>query len=191
MIFDHWLTWGPHITELVNKCQKPLNILQTVAHKNWGPDQKTLLNLNCATIRSKHNYGSFLFGTTAESNLVKLDRIQYMAIRLVTGNMRCTVNHALEPEENVMPLKFRKSLIGLQYMSRVYKIQNHITSDIFEKDHLYYYLYENRIKRKAFPLPVEGRLSKLSIKFKLPVNKIELNIKDVNIFHKIRNPIYF
>ena len=112
MIFDHWLTLGPHITELVNKFQKPLNILQTVAYKNWGPDQKTLLNLNCATIRSKLNYGSFLFGTTAESNLVKLDRIQYMAIRLVTGNMRCTVNHALVPEENVMPLKFRRSLIG-------------------------------------------------------------------------------
>ena len=80
----------------------------------------------------------------------------------------------IKGEENVMPLKCRKSLIGLQYMSRVYKIQNHITSDIFEKDHLYYYLCENRIKRKAFPLTVEGRLSKLFIKFKLQELKVNL-----------------
>ena len=34
MIFDPWLTWGPHIADLRDKCQRPLNILQTVAHRN-------------------------------------------------------------------------------------------------------------------------------------------------------------
>ena len=59
MIFDPTLTWGLHINDLVVKCQKPLNILQAVAHKNWGSDRKTLLNLYTAIILSKINYGSF------------------------------------------------------------------------------------------------------------------------------------
>ena len=46
--------------------------------------------------------------------------------------MKCTVSHNLEPESNIMPLKFRRDLIGLQYMSRIYKITNHITRQTFD-----------------------------------------------------------
>ena len=45
LIFDPWLTWGPHIKYLVDKCQKPLSVLQCVANKNLGADRKSLATL--------------------------------------------------------------------------------------------------------------------------------------------------
>ena len=102
--------------------------------------------------------------------------------------MRNTVNYVLEPESNIMPLKFRRALIGLQYMSRIYKIQNHITRDIFE-NYYQYQCFEERTRRKTFPLSVVGRIKKWSTKLKLPINKLEqIKTKDVNICSHIKAP---
>ena len=73
LIFDPWLTWGLHINYLVERCQKPLSVLQSIAHKNWGADRKSLANLYLAIVQSKINYGDFIYGSAAKSHLIKLD----------------------------------------------------------------------------------------------------------------------
>ena len=45
VIFDHKLTYVPHIKTLRTKCLKAMNLLKVVAHKDWGSDSKTLLLL--------------------------------------------------------------------------------------------------------------------------------------------------
>lgn len=116
-----------------------------------------------------------------------LDRVQYMAIRLITGNMRCTLHFNLEPEANIMPLKFRRALVGLQYMSRIYKIQNHITRRAFTDYHRCI-LYEYR-NRKSFPLPVIDRLQCLSRDLNLPLQKLEkFEVKDAFIISNVLTP---
>ena len=50
LIIDPWLTWGPHIKYLAERCQKPLSIMQCVANKNWGADRKSLANLYLASV---------------------------------------------------------------------------------------------------------------------------------------------
>ena len=187
MIFDPWLTWGPHIADLVERCQKPLNVMQAVAHKSWGADRTSLFKLYSASVLSRINYGSFIYGSAAEGHLLKLDRVQYMAIRLITGNMRCTLHFNLEPEANIMPLKFRRALIGLQYMSRIYKISNHITKYTF--DNYYHYQFYDTRNRNTFPLPVVGRLRELANEMSLPLTKLEkIEIKDAFIVSNISAP---
>ena len=153
LIFDPWLTWGPHIKYLVDRCQKPLSVLKCVANKNWGADRKSLANLYLAAIQSKINYGDFIYGSAAKSHLVKLDRVQFMALRIISGNMKCTTVYSLEPELNILPLRYKRKLNGLKYMGRVYRLESHPTRICFE-EFFHYKEYDRRNRNRAFPLPV-------------------------------------
>ena len=88
IIFDSKLTWKIHIDDIVEKCEKPLNIMKAVARRQWGSDRKSLQLLYTSLIRPKMDYGSFLFETAAKSNLIKLDRVQYEAIRIIAGLLK-------------------------------------------------------------------------------------------------------
>jgi len=69
IVFDSKLNFKAHIFHLRNKCLKSLNLLKIIAHKDWGADQKTLLTLYTTLIRSKLDYGSFIYGSTRKSYL--------------------------------------------------------------------------------------------------------------------------
>ena len=58
IIFDKKLTFIPHLKYLKMKCNKTMQLLHVVAHKEWGADQNTLLLLLYRSlIRSKLDYG--------------------------------------------------------------------------------------------------------------------------------------
>ena len=42
IVLDKKLTFGHHITEIVNDVKHRLNILKVVSHFNWGADRTTL-----------------------------------------------------------------------------------------------------------------------------------------------------
>ena len=67
MIFDNKLNFIPHIKYLKAKCQKALNIIKVVSHYYWGADRKVLLRLYRALVRSKLDYGSFVYGSARAS----------------------------------------------------------------------------------------------------------------------------
>ena len=133
MIFDPTLTWGLHIKALIEKCQKPLSILQYVANRNWGADRKSLINLYLAIIQSKINYGDFIYGSASKTNIEQLDVVQHKSLKMISGNIRCTPGFTLEPETNILPLAYKRNLNGLKYMSRVYRIDRHPTKLCFQK----------------------------------------------------------
>ena len=56
LIFDHKLSFTPHIKYLKTKCQKASNT-------SWGADRKTKLLIYRALIRSKLDYGSMVYGS--------------------------------------------------------------------------------------------------------------------------------
>jgi len=45
VIFDHKLSFIPHIKHLKDKCTKAFNLLRVLAHTSWGADQDMLLHL--------------------------------------------------------------------------------------------------------------------------------------------------
>ena len=188
LIFDPWLTWGPHIKYLAERCQKPLSIMQCVANKNWGADRKSLANLYLSTIQSKINYGDFIYGSARISNLEILDKIQYRALRIISGNIKSTTVYSLEPEVNIMPLAYKRQLNGLKYMGRIYRIDGHPTRECF-LDFRNRMDYDLRNRKGAFPLPVVGRLKNLVKNLKLPISKIErIDYKNANLCSKIDFP---
>ena len=100
-----------------------------------GCRQKDIVNVinYKSLIQSRINYASFLFDTAAECHLKKLDRIQFEGIRIAIGALKCTRTDYLEVEANILPLKFQRKLIGLQYIGRSITIQNHIIRDLYSE----------------------------------------------------------
>ena len=188
LIFDPWLTWGPHIKYLAERCQKPLSIMQCVANKNWGADRKSLANLYLASVQSKINYGDFIYGSARKSNLEILDKIQYRALRIISGNIKTTAVYNLEPEVNILPLAYKRKLNGLKYMGRIYRIEGHPTKQCY-LDFNNRMDYDLRNRKGAFPLPMVGRMKNLAKNLKLPISKIEnIDFKNANICSKIKFP---
>ena len=150
IIFDHRLTWQPHIEHLREKCFKRLNILKSVAYKQWGSDRKTLRMLYLSLIQSQLNYASFLYNSAPHRFLQILDRVQYAGIRIIIGAMRVTKTAMLEAESLLMPLKFRREFLGLSYLGRSARLENSITAKIF-LNHFNFQFYEYRTRERNKP----------------------------------------
>ena len=164
MILDSSLSWSAHIKSLVERCDSALNIMKYVSFGKMGADRKTLIAIYKALLRSKLDYGCFLYETAASTNLLKLDRVQYKALRLAIGAIKCTPVPMLEPEANIMPLNIRRKLLGLKYICKSLAVENHIVAKEF-KDYYEFDFFNTR----PHPLPVYGRMKiharKINLKF--------------------------
>ena len=126
-------------------------------------------------IQSKINYASFLFDSAAECHLKKLDRIQYEGIRICTGAMRCTRTDYLEVESNILPLRFQRKLIGLNYIGRSITIKDHIMREIFNE----YYTFQFYLVR-PHPLPYIAYIKDIFTLLEISMEKLEcVNMKDI------------
>ena len=150
---DRGLTWIEHISILKEKCQSRLRLLKYISGYRWGSSADKLLVLYKSLILSKLDYGSFLYGTAAESHLIKIDRIQYAAARMITGALKPTPTKFLEVEVNLMPLRLRRSYLGMKYISKVVHIKDHPTGQEYI-DHYNFQFY----KLRPHSLPFYGRM---------------------------------
>ena len=169
MIFDSKLTWKYHINDIVQKCKQPINLMKTVARKQWGGDRKSLKLLYTSLVRSRIDYGSFLYATASDTNLYKVSKIQYEGIRIITGMLRSTPVIALEAEPMIPPLKFRREQLMLQYFTKILRIQDHPVTIAFNQ----FYNFEFYIIR-PYALPVVGRAKVLISKAQLPIENMEV-----------------
>ena len=88
MVVDRKLNWKEHIKAVRTDCLRRLDLLKCISRTSWGSDRTTMLRVYRAIIRSKLDYGCFLYGTASRSSLQLLDSIHNAAIRLCTGAYR-------------------------------------------------------------------------------------------------------
>ena len=104
----------PIINYLKAKCQKALQLLRVVAHTDWGADKSTLLKLYRSLVRSKLDYGCFIYGSARKSYLRSLDSINHLGLRLALGALRTSPVESLYVEANEAPLSLRREKLALQ-----------------------------------------------------------------------------
>ena len=119
IIFDRKLSFIPHINYLKAKCQKALQLLRVVAHTDWGADKSTLLKLYRSLVRSKLDYGCFIYGSARKSHLRCLDSIHHLGLRLALGALRTSPVESLYVEANEAPLSLRRERLALQYYTKL------------------------------------------------------------------------
>ena len=119
IIFDRKLSFIPHINYLKAKCQKALQLLRVVAHTDKGADKSTLLKLYRSLVRSKLDYGCFIYGSARKSYLRCLDSIHHLGLRLALGALRTSPVESLYVEANEAPLSLRRERQALQYYTKL------------------------------------------------------------------------
>ena len=72
VIFDWTVSYSCHVNYLNTNCFKALDIWKVVGHIDWGTDQKTLLFLYLALVRSHLDYGCIVYGAASNNILKKL-----------------------------------------------------------------------------------------------------------------------
>ena len=115
IILDFKLRWSPHINYLIGKCSPFLNLLRVLSNSKWGGHPQSLLTIYKALIRSRLEYGNYLFGNASYTKLQLLDRIQYSALRICLGYLRSSPTNAILIEANDPPLSLRREFMAAKF----------------------------------------------------------------------------
>ena len=116
VIFDRTLSYSSHVNYLKTNCLKALDILKVVGHTDWGADQKTLLCLYWALVRSKLDYGCIVYGAASNNILKKLDPIHHQGLRIALGAFRTSPVTSLYAKAQEMSLKNRRKKLSVNYV---------------------------------------------------------------------------
>ena len=119
LIFDRKLSFLPHIKDLRLRCQKALNALKVLSSPEWGGGADILLNLYRSLVRSKLDYGCFVYGGARASYIKQLDPIHHQGLRCALGAFRTSPVESLLAEAGEQPLHLRRRKLGLQYALKV------------------------------------------------------------------------
>ena len=90
-----------------------------IAHTEWGADQGTLLKLYWSLIRSKLDYGSFIYQSARKTYLKILNPICHGGLKLVLGAFRMSPVKSLYAEANEVPANIRSNKLATQYYAKL------------------------------------------------------------------------
>ena len=179
LILDEKLNWNAHIEYVKKRCREKLNILRYISNKKWGADKSLILRIYQAVVRSIIDYGIFIYyDNTNNTNKLTLNRIQYEALRLATGNLKNTVVQVLEGVTGMLPLKYRAEKLACKFGIKRASIPQHQTGKEIKRHS--HYTAENF---NRYPLPVYGWVRKI-IEEKLTELK---NIENINYSYTFSN----
>ena len=102
-----------------------MNILKTLAGKNWGADSFVLKKPYMAIVRSKLDYGCFIYGTACGSSINKLETINNEAARIITGAFRSSPINSVLAESQLVPLNVCRNQLLLNYIAKLITLPKH------------------------------------------------------------------
>ena len=163
IIFDKKLSFIPHIKYLKSKYNKALQLLRVIAHTDWGADRQILLKLYRSLVRSKLDYGCFIYGSARKSYLNTLNTIHHQGLRLSLGAFSTSPVESLYAEAHEPPLTSRRNKLGLQYYTKLVSCPSNSAYDCVMNPK-YKPLFDRKVNTiKPFGLRMEGVLSDIDI----------------------------
>jgi len=119
LYFQSNLSWESHILSTEKRCFNGLRTLSCLGRTWWGADTCLLLRLYRALIRSRLEYGGFLFHNLSRKLSTKLDKIQMKALRIAMGYRNSTPLNVILAEAREPPLFIRFEYLGANFLTRV------------------------------------------------------------------------
>ena len=105
--FDRMLTYRKHVETTAPKCKKGLSVPKAVAAKGIGQSHLFLLYQN--VVLSVIDYGLGLT-TMSQTKLLKLDRVQNEAMRVILGTTKDTPTEAMRFVLDLPPMQTRQKV---------------------------------------------------------------------------------
>ncbi len=108
MWMDNKLSFRVHIQKMVDKCQKAIHVMRSLAGVEWGVWCQSVKRIYCALVRAAIDYGSMVYSSVSKSQLSKIEAIQTQALRICSGAIRSSPITAFQVEMGEMPLEIRR-----------------------------------------------------------------------------------
>ncbi|CAH2094223.1 unnamed protein product [Euphydryas editha] len=186
---DRSLRWGKHVNETNDKVIKFLKILKLLAGPGWGVHPKHLRRLYLSIIRSRIDYGSFLYDNSCKSHLYKLDKIQNQSMRLIGGFIKTTPIHVMESELALQPLFVRRRYLAGKFILKIKSLKiNGIISFLeeFGISHNNSNFWTHKKKPLLYTLYAELQDVPLHTTTKLEMFSFNIWINNINITNNIK-----
>lgn len=133
IFFDFQLNYDQHLNHVHKKASKTLNILKFIRGVYWGADPTTLISFYKAFTRSVIDYGSFIYFPTHKNKILKLERIQYSAIRMALGLRISTPTNILLAESRLISLQNRAKILCNNFLLKLFTKTSTITYETLNK----------------------------------------------------------
>ena len=130
---DSGLTFSHHFKDLKQRCARRLNLMKSLAGKDWGGDRSTLLKMYTSLIRPMLDYNAFIFDGISTDDIKTLQIIQNEALRIATGALRPTKVENLHVETNIPLLIHRRKYQLLRFYARAVSYAPTPTAQILTK----------------------------------------------------------
>lgn len=129
VIIDSKLKFSSHINYICKKAHKGIDILRCLAGKFWGADPKILSLLYKSLVRSHFDYSCLAYLNVSPTLLRKLDVIQNIALRIISGAMRSTPINSMEAETGIPPLCIRRLLLAEKFCVKMLALSDSVVLD--------------------------------------------------------------
>ena len=106
--FDSKLNFRTNITNIVDRCNRKINILRSLTGTSWGASPDYLRILYISLILSVIDYGSIIYYVAPLSVLQSLDHVQYICLKIITGAIKGTAVTSLQVATGQPPLNLRR-----------------------------------------------------------------------------------
>lgn len=133
IVFQNNLKWNRQIDRIVASCSKPMAVMSFLRTTWWGSDPALLLSIYKSLVRSRLEYGAFVWYNLPQYLIQKLNVIQSQAIRLALGYRRTTPINVMLHEAREPPLTARFEFLGRSFMSKVLACPEHRLIPIMEE----------------------------------------------------------
>jgi len=126
VIFDKELRFKTHLQYIIKKGTKAAMALSSIAKSSWGVQYKHARQLFTAVISARTDYAAVIWHRPKDGNTMatstqvsKLDKIQRLAMKAITGCYKTTATAAMEIETGLQPSWLRLQTKTLQAITRM------------------------------------------------------------------------
>lgn len=125
--FDYKLSFTKHIAYVQEKTNRSLNIVKFLRGTWWGSHPETLLTFYKSYVRSLIDYGSFIYFPTQKAKKLKIERIQFSAIRMIFGFRMSTPTNILMAESKLTTIEHRSETLCCNFLLKTLSIKRSIS----------------------------------------------------------------
>lgn len=127
------LKWNSHISIIYERCLKALNIIKFLRTTWWGASPPLLLNIYKGLVRSKIDYGSFIWNNLPQYLWNQIESIQNQGIRVALGYRKSTPINVLLAEACTPRIIERSYFLGMNFITNVISNPNHPLIPVLRK----------------------------------------------------------
>jgi hypothetical protein len=108
-----------------------MNILKILSNKSWGLSAKTLNNVYNSLIRSLLEYSSIIYPAFSDTNLLKLERIQFRSHKIMHRLSKYDSNEYIKAQPEFIPIQIRFDSLNVKYLTDSLRNKNELKTDLY------------------------------------------------------------